>query len=155
MRWLSRNLYRNSGATGMCFVYPLDFARTRLGADVGKSAAERQFTGIFDCMGKIVKSDGITGLYQVKNEDYGIFSWFLNPFIKLICKHLNLRDLQSQLLELSSTELLSSEFTIPARPFSTTTPKMLRFTLLLRKNLEKKELTNYVANHYKRSIKRD
>ena len=49
----------------MCFVYPLDFARTRLGADVGKSAAERQFTGIFDCMGKIIKSDGITGLYQV------------------------------------------------------------------------------------------
>jgi len=48
----------------MCFVYPLDFARTRLGADVGKSAAERQFTGIFDCMGKIIKSDGITGLYQ-------------------------------------------------------------------------------------------
>jgi len=53
-----------AGATGMCFVYPLDFARTRLGADVGKSAAERQFTGIFDCMGKIIKSDGITGLYQ-------------------------------------------------------------------------------------------
>ena len=48
----------------MCFVYPLDFARTRLGADVGKSAAERQFNGIFDCMRKIVKADGPTGLYQ-------------------------------------------------------------------------------------------
>ena len=54
------------GATGMCFVYPLDFARTRLGADVGKSVADRQFTGIFDCMKKIVASDGITGLYQEK-----------------------------------------------------------------------------------------
>lgn len=53
-----------AGATGMCFVYPLDFARTRLGADVGKSAAERQFNGIFDCMKKIVKADGVTGLYQ-------------------------------------------------------------------------------------------
>jgi len=53
-----------AGATGMCFVYPLDFARTRLGADVGKSAAERQFSGIFDCMKKIVASDGPTGLYQ-------------------------------------------------------------------------------------------
>jgi len=53
-----------AGATGMCFVYPLDFARTRLGADVGKSAAERQFNGIFDCMKKIIKADGVTGLYQ-------------------------------------------------------------------------------------------
>jgi len=53
-----------AGATGMCFVYPLDFARTRLGADVGKSAAERQFNGIFDCMRKIIKADGPTGLYQ-------------------------------------------------------------------------------------------
>lgn len=53
-----------AGATGMCFVYPLDFARTRLGADVGKSVADRQFNGIFDCMKKIVASDGVTGLYQ-------------------------------------------------------------------------------------------
>ena len=32
-----------AGATALCFVYPLDFARTRMGVDVGKSAAERQF----------------------------------------------------------------------------------------------------------------
>ena len=38
-----------AGATALCFVYPLDFARTRMGVDVGKSAAERQFKlpGIF------------------------------------------------------------------------------------------------------------
>merc|ERR1712037_287828 len=53
-----------AGATSMAFVYPLDFARTRLGADVGKSASERQFNGIGDCMRKIYKADGITGLYQ-------------------------------------------------------------------------------------------
>jgi solute carrier family 25 (adenine nucleotide translocator) protein 4/5/6/31 len=53
-----------AGATGMCFVYPLDFCRTRLGADVGKSAAERQFTGLGDCIKKIYRSDGFTGLYQ-------------------------------------------------------------------------------------------
>ena len=28
-----------AGATGLCVVYPLDFTRTRLGADIGKSAA--------------------------------------------------------------------------------------------------------------------
>ena len=29
-----------AGATSLAIVYPLDFARTRLGADVGKSAAK-------------------------------------------------------------------------------------------------------------------
>ncbi|XP_036623477.1 ADP/ATP translocase 3-like [Trichosurus vulpecula] len=47
-----------AGATSLCFVYPLDFARTRLAADVGKSCTER------DCLVKITKSDGTRGLYQ-------------------------------------------------------------------------------------------
>ena len=53
-----------AGTTSLMFVYPLDFARTRLGTDMGKGPAERQFTGMFDCIGKIVKSDGIAGLYR-------------------------------------------------------------------------------------------
>ena len=53
----------------MAFVYPLDFARTRLGADVGNTAATRQFNGIFDCMKQIVKADGIVGLYQERVEN--------------------------------------------------------------------------------------
>lgn len=39
----------------MCVVYPLDFARTRLGADVGRGAAERQFLGLSDCIMKTYK----------------------------------------------------------------------------------------------------
>ncbi|KAH0503585.1 ADP/ATP translocase 2 [Microtus ochrogaster] len=53
-----------AGATSLCFVYPLDFARTRLAADVGKAGAEREFKGLGDCLIKIYKSDGIRGLYQ-------------------------------------------------------------------------------------------
>lgn len=53
-----------AGATSLCFVYPLDFARTRLAADVGKAGAEREFRGLGDCLVKIYKSDGIRGLYQ-------------------------------------------------------------------------------------------
>lgn len=53
-----------AGATSMLFVYPLDFARTRLGADVGKGAAERQFNGLLDCLVKIAKADGVQGLYR-------------------------------------------------------------------------------------------
>lgn len=52
-----------AGATSLMVVYPLDFARTRLGGDVGKGA-ERQFNGLLDCLFKIFKSDGILGLYR-------------------------------------------------------------------------------------------
>lgn len=47
----------------MCFVYPLDFARTRLAADVGKGSS-REFKGLGDCLAKIAKSDGPIGLYR-------------------------------------------------------------------------------------------
>uniref|UniRef100_A0A8C9T0Y7 ADP/ATP translocase n=1 Tax=Scleropages formosus TaxID=113540 RepID=A0A8C9T0Y7_SCLFO len=53
-----------AGATSLCFVYPLDFARTRLAADVGKASSSREFTGLADCLAKIFRSDGLRGLYQ-------------------------------------------------------------------------------------------
>ncbi|XP_059475359.1 ADP,ATP carrier protein 1-like isoform X2 [Neocloeon triangulifer] len=53
-----------AGATSLSIVYPLDFVRTRLGADVGKTKEEREFTGLIDCIKKIFKSDGIAGLYR-------------------------------------------------------------------------------------------
>lgn len=53
-----------AGASSLCFVYPLDFARTRLAVDVGKAGGERQFNGLGDCLLKIFKSDGPLGLYR-------------------------------------------------------------------------------------------
>ena len=53
-----------AGACCMMFVYPLDFARTRMGVDVGKDISQRQFRGLTHCMTSILKSDGIGGLYQ-------------------------------------------------------------------------------------------
>jgi len=52
-----------AGATSLCFVYPLDFARTRLAADVGKGST-REFKGLADCLIRIAKSDGPIGLYR-------------------------------------------------------------------------------------------
>jgi solute carrier family 25 (adenine nucleotide translocator) protein 4/5/6/31 len=52
-----------AGATSLFFVYPLDFARTRLAADVGKKGS-REFNGLVDCLVKIAKSDGPIGLYR-------------------------------------------------------------------------------------------
>merc|ERR1712198_87830 len=53
-----------AGATSLCFVYPLDFARTRLAADIGKGMADRQFKGLGHCLTSIYKSDGLLGLYR-------------------------------------------------------------------------------------------
>lgn len=54
-----------AGATSLCIVYPLDFARTRLAADVGvRSKSTREFTGLGDCLTKTYKSDGLIGLYR-------------------------------------------------------------------------------------------
>ena len=52
-----------AGASSLMFVYPLDFARTRLAADIG-SGKEREFNGLVSCVSKIAKTDGIKGLYQ-------------------------------------------------------------------------------------------
>jgi len=53
-----------AGATSLTFVYPLDFGRTRLAADVGKGKENREFSGLVDCLMKIFKSDGPQGLYR-------------------------------------------------------------------------------------------
>ncbi|XP_050458592.1 ADP,ATP carrier protein-like [Cataglyphis hispanica] len=52
-----------AGATSLLFVYPLDFARTRLAADIGKGD-KREFKGITHCILKIFESDGLFGLYR-------------------------------------------------------------------------------------------
>ncbi len=52
-----------AGAGSLLIVYPLDFARTRLAADLGKTGA-REFTGLIDCLGKVVARGGFFALYQ-------------------------------------------------------------------------------------------
>ena len=52
-----------AGAASLLIVYPLDFARTRLAADIGKDGA-REFTGLVDCISKVAKAGGPMALYQ-------------------------------------------------------------------------------------------
>ena len=63
-----------AGASGLVFVYPLDFARTRLAADVGEKVSEREFKGLMDCMIKVSQRDGPIALY--KGFQLGIFGAF-------------------------------------------------------------------------------
>merc|ERR1712012_573744 len=55
-----------AGALSLCFVYSLDYARTRLANDTksSKKGGERQFNGLVDVYVKTLKSDGIGGLYR-------------------------------------------------------------------------------------------
>lgn len=53
-----------AGASSLAIVYPLDFARTRLAADIGKNNA-REFTGLWNCLSTIAKRGGVSSLYQV------------------------------------------------------------------------------------------
>ena len=53
-----------AGAGSLLIVYPLDFARTRLAADVGKGGKDREFTGLIDCLGKVFRGGGMSALYQ-------------------------------------------------------------------------------------------
>jgi len=55
-----------AGAMSLCFVYSLDYARTRLANDAksGKKGGERQFNGLVDVYKQTLKSDGIVGLYR-------------------------------------------------------------------------------------------
>jgi len=55
-----------AGAMSLCFVYSLDYARTKLANDTKSHAKDgkREFNGLVDVYRKTLKSDGIQGLYR-------------------------------------------------------------------------------------------
>jgi len=67
---LSKNVASGglAGAMSLCFVYSLDYARTRLANDTKTAkkggGTERQFNGLFDVYKKTMATDGISGLYR-------------------------------------------------------------------------------------------
>ena len=50
----------------LCFVYSLDYARTKLANDTksGKKGGAREYNGLIDVYKKTLASDGIQGLYR-------------------------------------------------------------------------------------------
>jgi Mitochondrial carrier protein. len=53
-----------AGSLSLLVVYPLDFIRTRLATDTGKAEADREFKGMGEVISKVMKSDGVTGIYR-------------------------------------------------------------------------------------------
>eukprot|EP00668_Euglena_longa_P004833 GGOE01005659.1.p1 GENE.GGOE01005659.1~~GGOE01005659.1.p1 ORF type:complete len:315 (-),score=66.85 GGOE01005659.1:471-1385(-) len=50
-----------AGAGSLFFVYPLDYARTRLASDVGQG--KREFRGLWHCLSKTAQLGGVRALY--------------------------------------------------------------------------------------------
>ena len=99
-----------AGALSLTLVYPLDYCRTRLAADVGTDSASslagklsppplrghaggRQFDGLWDCMYKTIRTNGVLALYAgyaisvvgiiaYRAPYFGLFDTFdaLSPF---------------------------------------------------------------------------
>ena len=65
MRLSSPHVYVGglAGAGSLLIVYPLDYARTRLAADLGKGT-HRDFQGLTDCLAKTYRRSGLRALYQ-------------------------------------------------------------------------------------------
>ncbi|CAM9865797.1 unnamed protein product [Phaeothamnion confervicola] len=64
-----------SGATSLAVLYPFDFARTRVGADVGVGSG-RQFKGSIDCLRKTWAAEGLRGVYRGFDAALvGIIAW--------------------------------------------------------------------------------
>jgi len=56
-----------AGAMSLCFVYSLDYARTRLANDVKstkKGGGDRKYNGLVDVYKKTLATDGVAGLYR-------------------------------------------------------------------------------------------
>jgi len=53
-----------AGTLSLCFVYSLDFARTRLANDAKGKDGKRQYNGLIDVFRKTMATDGIRGIYK-------------------------------------------------------------------------------------------
>jgi len=53
-----------AGTLSLCFVYSLDFARTRLANDNKGADGKRQYNGLIDVYKQTLKTDGIQGIYK-------------------------------------------------------------------------------------------
>jgi solute carrier family 25 (adenine nucleotide translocator) protein 4/5/6/31 len=110
-----------AGAFSLSFVYPLDYARTRLASDVG--SGKRQFNGLWDCLVKTTKGPkGFFSLYQgfgisvagiiaYRGVQFGVNDTLkgLNPYDKEV----SFRGLVSKWFSAQFSVILSGQITYP------------------------------------------
>jgi solute carrier family 25 (adenine nucleotide translocator) protein 4/5/6/31 len=72
-----------AGAGSLVLVYPLDFARTRLAADLGKDGVNREFTGLYDCLASTVRRGGPLAIYRGFLTSLVMFSFYRGLYFGL------------------------------------------------------------------------
>lgn len=60
------NIFAGGAAGGIttALMYPMDFIRTRMATDIGKSATDREFITFRDCANKIYQAEGVRGFFR-------------------------------------------------------------------------------------------
>lgn len=74
--WMLGNLASGGAAGGLslAFVYPLEYARTRLSNDSKTGKNVKQFNGILDVWKKTLATDGAAGIYRGFNISVGKYN---------------------------------------------------------------------------------
>ncbi|KAG5184853.1 mitochondrial ADP/ATP translocator [Tribonema minus] len=76
-RYLARSVAVGgaAGAASLVVLYPFDFARTRVGVDVGVGA-QRLYAGSVDCLRRVVRAEGWRGVFRGFDAALvGVFAW--------------------------------------------------------------------------------
>ena len=65
LRFVLSNLAKGAiaGGASILIVYPLDYIRTKMAADLGKKPEQREFTGFSDCAKKVHRKGGLASFY--------------------------------------------------------------------------------------------
>jgi len=53
-----------AGVIGTSIIFPIDMVKTRLQNQAVTKAGERMYNGAWDCFTKIIKAEGVRGLYR-------------------------------------------------------------------------------------------
>ena len=72
-----------TAAGSLVIVYPLDFARTRLAADLGKDGVNREFKGLYDCLAGTVRRGGPFAVYQGFMTSMVMFTFYRGLYFGL------------------------------------------------------------------------
>ena len=72
-----------TAAGTLAIVYPLDFARTRLAADLGKDGVNREFKGLYDCLAGTMRRGGPFAVYQGFMTSMVMFTFYRGLYFGL------------------------------------------------------------------------
>lgn len=82
----------SAGITTSTCTNPIWLVKTRLQLDKGKTASDKIYKNSWDCITKIVKNEGVQGLYKGLSASYlgsveGVLQWILYEQIKLVLEN--------------------------------------------------------------------